>query len=104
MQEKKPRRRAQKARATHIQAESDAAVAELAVTEYLDGTFRAELQTAQGNVAIAEENLRTATNRLKYTSRMFRKGYVSDVELDAQEFAVQHARSHVQAKVVRHPM
>lgn len=88
----------EKARAAHIQAQSDVAVAELAVTEYIDGTFRAELQTAQSNVAIAEENLRTATNRLEYTVRMFRKGYVSDVERDAQEFAVEHARLELALK------
>ncbi len=88
----------EKARAAFIQAESDAAVAKLAVTEYLEGTFRAELQLAQSNVAIAEENLRTATNRLEFTRRMFRKGYVSDVERDAQVFAVEHAQLELDLK------
>ena len=81
----------EKARAAHIQAESDFAVAEISVTEYLEGTFRAELQLAQSNIAIAEENLRTAKNHLDYTERMFRKGYIGELEKDAQGFAVEHA-------------
>jgi len=81
----------EKARSAHIQAEGDLAVAEIAVTEYREGTFRAELQLAQSNIAIAEENLRTAKNQLEYTERMFRKGYIGTLERDAQGFAVEHA-------------
>jgi multidrug efflux pump subunit AcrA (membrane-fusion protein) len=88
----------EKARAAHIQAESDRVVAELAVTEYLEGTFRAALQLAQSNIAIAEENLRSANNRLEYTERMFRKGYVGAVERDAQRFAVEHAALELDLK------
>ena len=81
----------EKARSAYIQAESDFAIAEIAVTEYVEGTYRAELQLAQSNIAIAEENLRTAKNHLDYTERMFRKGYIGALERDAQGFAVDHA-------------
>ena len=82
----------EKALATFIQAESDLAVAEINVEEYLEGTFRQEMQTAQSNVAVSEENLRVAQNTLAHTEKMFRKGYVSKLELDGQVYAVEHAR------------
>lgn len=78
--------------ANKIQAESDLAVAEIGVTEYLEGTFRKEMQTAESNVAIAEENLRVAQNVLDHSNDMFRKGYVSQLELDGNRYSLQHAR------------
>ena len=37
------------------------------------------------------ENLRSAQNTLEHTKRMFRKGYVSPLQREAQEFAVKRA-------------
>jgi multidrug efflux pump subunit AcrA (membrane-fusion protein) len=82
----------EKALATQIQAESDLAVAEINVDEYLEGTFRQEMQTAESNVAISEENLRSAQNVLEHSEKMFRKGYVSKLEMDSQYYAVEHAK------------
>jgi multidrug efflux pump subunit AcrA (membrane-fusion protein) len=82
----------QNALATFAKSESDAAVAQIAVTEYLEGTFRKEMQTAQSNVAIGEENLRVAQNVLDHSEKMFRKGYISKLELDGNVYSVEHAR------------
>jgi HlyD family secretion protein len=82
----------EKARSASIQAAKDYEVAQIAVEEYLEGTFKKELQDAEANITIALENLRTAQNTLGHTQRMFRKGYVSQLELEGQEFAVQHAQ------------
>ncbi len=78
--------------ASKIQAESDLAVAEINVDEYLEGTFRKEMQTAESNVAIAEENLRVAENILSHAQKMFQKGYVSELELDGNEYSLQYAQ------------
>ena len=78
--------------ATKIKAESDLAVAEINVKEYLEGTFRKEMQTAESNVAIAEENLRVAQNVLSHAKKMFRKGYVSELELDSNKYSLQYAQ------------
>jgi multidrug efflux pump subunit AcrA (membrane-fusion protein) len=82
----------QNALATYAQSESDVAVAEISITEYLEGTFRTEMQTAESNVAIGEEDLRVAQNVLEHAERMFRKGYISKLELDGSKYAVEHAR------------
>ena len=50
----------EKARASHIQADKDFEAAKISVQEYLEGTYRQELQTLEAQVTIAMENLRTA--------------------------------------------
>jgi multidrug efflux pump subunit AcrA (membrane-fusion protein) len=69
-------------------AEKEYEVAQIAVTEYEQGTFVQLLQTAQAAVTIAQENLSSAKNSLEHSQRMHRKGYISDLQLDAQVFAV----------------
>ena len=82
----------QTALATLAQSESDVAVAEISIAEYQEGTFRGEMKTAQSNVAIAQENLRVAQNVFNHTQKMFRKGYVSQLELDGNAYSIEHAR------------
>ena len=50
----------EKARSALVQAEKDFQVAEISVKEYLEGTFKKELQDAEAQITIALENLRTA--------------------------------------------
>jgi multidrug efflux pump subunit AcrA (membrane-fusion protein) len=82
----------EKARAAKIQADKDHAAAELAVKEYLNGTFVQAQQDQDAKVTIAEENLRSAQNALEHSERMFRKGYISALDLESQKFQVQRAQ------------
>lgn len=82
----------EKARATVIQAEQDFEVAKISIEEYEEGTFKQELQDADKQIKIAMENLRNAENTLSHTERMFRKGYVSELELRQKEFAVERSQ------------
>ncbi|NLX54983.1 MAG: TolC family protein [Planctomycetaceae bacterium] len=82
----------EKARAAKIQAEKDYAAAKLAVDEYLEGTFVKSVQDQDAQITIAEENLRSAQNALEHSERMFRKGYISALDLESQRFQVQRAQ------------
>jgi RND family efflux transporter MFP subunit len=82
----------EKARSAHIQAEKDYSVAKISVQEYVDGTYRKDIQVLEAQIKIALENLRSAQNTLRHTQRMFRKGYVSPLQRESQEFAVQRAQ------------
>lgn len=82
----------EKARSAMVQAEKDYQVAQISVKEYLEGVFVKELQDADAQVTIAMENLRSAQNTLEYSQRMFRKGYISSLDLESQQFAVQRAQ------------
>ena len=81
----------EKARALKIQAENDHAAAKIAVEEYREGIFKKDLRTAESNVTAATERLQATQNTLAYGERMFRKGYITPQQLEAQKSAVDRA-------------
>lgn len=82
----------EKARAVRDQALNDLQAAKISLREYVEGTFVKELQTADANITVAQENLRSAENTLDYTEKMFRKGYVTQLQQEAQQFAVKRSK------------
>ena len=79
-------------------SESDVAVARIGITEYLEGTFRSQQALLQKDVVIAQSNLKSAQNALAHAEKMFRKGYASQLDLDAQRDAVRHAELELEVK------
>lgn len=79
----------ERANADMIRAETEFAVAGIAVKEYEEGTFVKELQIAEANIKIAQENLRSSENLLGHNERMFRKGYINRLQLETTQFAVE---------------
>ncbi len=86
------------AMANKATAESDVAVAKIGIEEYLEGTFRSLQTTARKDVIIAESDLKSAQNALEHAEKMFRKGYNSKLDLEAQQDAVSHARLELDVK------
>lgn len=82
----------EKARAAMVQAEKDYQVAEISVKEYVQGTYKKDVQDADAQITIALENMRTSQNVLQHSQRMFRKGYISTLELEGQQFSVQRSQ------------
>jgi len=82
----------EKARAANIQASKDYAAAKIAVEEYVEGTFKKDLREAESKVAVAVGNLHSAENSLQHGERMFRKGYITPLQLEAQKTALERAR------------
>ncbi|MGC3969619.1 MAG: HlyD family efflux transporter periplasmic adaptor subunit [Pirellulales bacterium] len=82
----------EKARAIRDQAKNDLEAAKIALREYVEGTFKKEQQLVDAQITIAEENLHSAQNTLMYTERMFRKGYVTPLQLESQQFAVKRSQ------------
>lgn len=81
----------EKARAAKIQAEKDYAAATIAVEEYTEGTYKKELRKAESDLTAATERLQAAHNALDHGERMFRKGYITPQQLDAQKSSVERA-------------
>jgi multidrug resistance efflux pump len=52
-------------------------VAEMAVVEYLDGISKQELETASGEIALAEIDLKRTEGRLEWSNLMYAMGYTS---------------------------
>ena len=78
----------QQAKTLMLQSVKSLAVAKIAVTEYLEGTFRQLLQEADALVTVASENLRISRNSLAQTEKMFRQGFVSSLDLEGAKFGV----------------
>lgn len=82
----------EKAFAAQIKATEDAAAADIAVQEYVEGTYLKDLQETESLITIAQENMRSAQNVLDHTQRMSRKGFATPLQVEADEFAVKRAK------------
>jgi len=71
----------------------------LAIPEYLEGRYVAELMTLEKDLAIAESRLRTAQNMLAHATMMAERGYVSELEIEQREFRVIQSRLTVEVKL-----
>ncbi|MBI1310226.1 HlyD family efflux transporter periplasmic adaptor subunit [bacterium] len=88
----------QKALGAYAQSKTAVSIATIAIDEYEKGTFRAEMKTLQKDRAIAEANLRSATNVLNHSQKMYRKGYSSALEVESSEFLVEQAQLELDVK------
>lgn len=80
------------------QAKKTLEVAEIAVTEYIEGTFPEQEQNALGSIALAQSELAQADERLKWSNRMLEIGYVTTqqnysdkLQLQKSQFSLQEA-------------
>ncbi len=87
------------AETTLIQAETSVKTAEIALVEYEEGTLREGIQVikneiydAEAMIAQAEQELRQAEATLTHSTVMAARGYVTQQNLQATEFAVDNAR------------
>ena len=85
-------------RSASERSKADLARAGLAVSEYLEGRFVAQLMTLQKDLAIAESNLLTARNMLGHAEMMAERGYVSALDVEEKTFAIVRAELEVGVK------
>jgi HlyD family secretion protein len=79
------------AKATLVKTTADVEAAKLALEEYLSGSFRENEEQLESAEFVAKENFRRAQEYLVYSKRLATKGYVSEVQLEADQFAVEKA-------------
>ena len=83
------------AKATLVKATADVEGAKLALQEYLSGSFRENEEQLESSEFVAKENLRRAEEYLVYSKKLATKGYVSETQLEADQFAVEKARKEL---------
>jgi HlyD family secretion protein len=81
----------ERAAADHRQAELDLEVAQMGLSEYRDGYQLQAIQEYEGLVALAESDLSRASDRLEWSRRMVKKGYVAIGQVLADEIARKRA-------------
>ena len=62
-------------------------LAEIDLRKYIEGDFPQEKREIEGEVLIAQEELKRAHDRVTYSERLRRKGYLSAGEAEADRFA-----------------
>ena len=85
-------------RSASERSKADEARSELAVSEYEQGRYPAQLKTLQKDLAIANSNLRSAQNMLAHAKLMQERGYVSALEVEERDFQVTQAELNVDVK------
>jgi multidrug efflux pump subunit AcrA (membrane-fusion protein) len=70
----------------------------LAIPEYLEGRYVAELMTLEKDLVMAESRLRTAQNMLGHSEMMAERGYVSGLKIEQREFWVVQCKLNVEGK------
>ena len=85
-------------RSSAERSRADVERSKLAIPEYLEGRYRAQLMTLEKDLAIAESNLRTARNMLGHAEKMAERGYLSELEVEEKTFAVTQAELTVEAR------
>jgi HlyD family secretion protein len=84
-------------RALVTQAEASLKSAQTALEEYKEGTFKQEVELVESEIALAEENLRRASQYLSFSKKLSAKGYITPLQLKADEFAVTKAENELKA-------
>jgi len=64
----------------------------LALKEYESGTFLEQEEQLESALFVAQENVRRAQEYLQYSQRLAERGYIPEVQLEADRFAVEKAK------------
>lgn len=72
--------------------------ARIAVDEYDQGRYQSELLTLQKDVAIARAAVQNAKDRVRHVRAMATSGYLSELEVEEKQFAVEQAELNLQLK------
>lgn len=81
--------------ASVVQARNTYEAAVIALDEYLRGTYVEAEQTVLSEIFVAEENLRRAQQYVRYSERLATKGYVTSLQLEGDQFAVEKTRNEL---------
>jgi hypothetical protein len=78
-------------------------VAEISQEEYATVVFALDLATVEGEIKLAESDLKRAEDRVDWARRMFDKGFISQAQKASEELVLQTSRFAVeQAQAKRH--
>ncbi|MHB1558933.1 MAG: efflux RND transporter periplasmic adaptor subunit, partial [Isosphaeraceae bacterium] len=67
----------EQAKASHLQAQLEHEIAEIALREYIEGVAKTTEQDMEASITLARSNLSQARERLEWTKKMNSKGYSS---------------------------
>ena len=81
------------ANAQVISSEASVRTAEIALQEYIEGTFMSERRSLLSEIDVAKQNLLTAELKLSSAERLVAKGSLNKRQLQAEGFSVSNAKN-----------
>ena len=84
--------------ANKITAESNVAVAETSIIEYLQGTYVEERQTIEKEIFDAKQAVAQASLKLESAERLVAKGALKSLQLEREHFELESAQKALQVK------
>lgn len=78
------------------QAGLDLKFAEIDLKKYIEGEYPMEIQKAESNITLAEEELKNAEDQFEWSRKLAEKGYITGVELKTDELAVERKQISVE--------
>ena len=87
--------------ANKITAESDVAVAEISITEYLEGSYREARSLVEKEIFEAEQSLRKTELSYDSAVRLTSKGVLKGLQLEGEKFAVDSSRKDLELKMTK---
>ncbi len=84
-----------------ISAEAAVNKAVIARQEYLEGTFLTERKAIVSEIAVAQQSLRKAELSLESAERLAAKGTLKPLQIEAEQFSVENAKSNLESALGR---
>ena len=81
------------AEAVVISSKAAVRTAEIALQEYIEGTFETEKRAILSEIALAEQDMRKMELNLASAERLAAKGMVKSLQIDAEKFAVSNSKN-----------
>ena len=86
------------AQATLEQSKAEVAKAEIAISAYVDGTYRSQFESLEQQVTIAKANLLASQKLLGHSKKLFKLGYVTELEVEGNAITVTQAELELNVK------
>ncbi len=78
--------------AATLEREVDLTLAKMSLQKYQEGDFPQQLRQNEADIALAEEEVKRASERLDWSQRLAKEGFLTRTELQADELALQRKR------------
>ena len=79
------------AAASLARSKAEVAKAKIAIPAYLEGSYQTQIKDLEMRLTIAETNLETAQKMLANSKKLFRRGFVTELEVEGNAFTVTQA-------------
>jgi HlyD family secretion protein len=89
------------AEALVISSEATVSTNEIALQEYLEGTYQSERKAILSEIDVAEQSLRKSELNLESARRLAAKGMLKGLQIEAEEFSLSNARNVLESAQAR---